>query len=412
MMWVLPTTMWWVWRHKPFKWKFADHIRQPGNRTDWVKKWTTVLIGNLAASQFHTHSSLLAFKRDTREALQSGDFLVVWDFAENYSFVMQDETQSFHWNNAQATLHPFVCYYRENADSSVSHISYVVISDCNIHNTVAVHLFQKHLTNFLTAELTAVNRLIYFSDGCAGQYNNCKHFLNICYHEQDFGMWAEWNFFATSHGNGHAMGWVEQLSDSLREQAYKEHMTSTSLHCYSYSSLPQLLFHHSNAAVRPQKRTIPSGKPDDNCQNNSRDAKAPLLQAPITKSPTGSHILNNCYQTRRYCDSTKWWASSCRRCRVCDSYLWWTLVHGFCYKCFNDWGRSALELPHGPSRSYFFPQCCDTLHVHIIIDVLSNTCWANNRDWTQLQDFYRRDTKSRRNQAKKTNLHASRCMQS
>jgi hypothetical protein len=27
------------------------------------------------------------------------------DSAENYSFVLQDEAQGFHWNNAQATIH-------------------------------------------------------------------------------------------------------------------------------------------------------------------------------------------------------------------------------------------------------------------------------------------------------------------
>ena len=28
------------------------------------------------------------------------------DFSENVSFVVQDEIQSFHWNNSSATIHP------------------------------------------------------------------------------------------------------------------------------------------------------------------------------------------------------------------------------------------------------------------------------------------------------------------
>ena len=36
----------------------------------------------------------------------------------------------------------------------------------------------------------------------------------------------------------------------------------------------------------------------------------------------------------------------------------------------------------------------------------TNTCWANNRDGTRLQDFYRRDTK-RKYHANKVNMHAS-----
>ena len=43
-------------------------------------------------------------------------------------------------------------------------------------------------------------KLYYMSDGCAGQYKNCKNFLNLCHHFKDFGVYAEWHFFATSHG--------------------------------------------------------------------------------------------------------------------------------------------------------------------------------------------------------------------
>ena len=43
-------------------------------------------------------------------------------------------------------------------------------------------------------------KLIYFSDGCAGQYKNYKSFLNLMNHWDDLRLNAEWNFFATSHG--------------------------------------------------------------------------------------------------------------------------------------------------------------------------------------------------------------------
>ena len=46
----------------------------------------------------------------------------------------------------------------------------------------------------------APSKVLYFSDGCAGQYKNCKNFLNLCLHNSDFGVKCEWNFFATSHG--------------------------------------------------------------------------------------------------------------------------------------------------------------------------------------------------------------------
>ena len=119
------------------------------------------------------------------------------DFSENYTFIIQDAIQRYHWTNTQATLHPFV-YYINLEGVGLTHGSYVV---CNIHDAVAVHLFQRHLVEFLITNYN-VTKMIYFSDGCAGQYKNCKNFINLCHHYEDFGLVAEWYFFATSHGKG------------------------------------------------------------------------------------------------------------------------------------------------------------------------------------------------------------------
>ena len=45
-------------------------------------------------------------------------------------------------------------------------------------------------------------KIFYFSDGAAAQYKNRKNFANLAYHEEDYGVPAEWHFFATSHGKG------------------------------------------------------------------------------------------------------------------------------------------------------------------------------------------------------------------
>ena len=36
--------------------------------------------------------------------------------------------------------------------------------------------------------------------GPLGQYKNRFNFINLCFHQEDFGLLAEWNFFTTSHG--------------------------------------------------------------------------------------------------------------------------------------------------------------------------------------------------------------------
>ena len=54
------------------------------------------------------------FFDEIKSSLKPGEVVVCADFSENYAFVLQDAAQGFHWNNAQATLHPFVIYYRES----------------------------------------------------------------------------------------------------------------------------------------------------------------------------------------------------------------------------------------------------------------------------------------------------------
>ena len=115
-----------------------------------------------------------SFQLELKGSLMPGEFLVLADFSENYSFVLQDAAQGFHWNNTQATIiHPFVIYYRDLDE--LHHISYVVISECLHHDTVAVYLFKKNLIKFLKEKYLPC-KIFYFSDGSAAQYKNRKNF--------------------------------------------------------------------------------------------------------------------------------------------------------------------------------------------------------------------------------------------
>ena len=51
------------------------------------------------------------FLRVKKASLKFDEAVLILKFAENYSFVVQDCAQSCHWNNDQATIHPFVLYY-------------------------------------------------------------------------------------------------------------------------------------------------------------------------------------------------------------------------------------------------------------------------------------------------------------
>ena len=91
--------------------------------------------------------------------------------------------QSFHWNNLQATVHPFLCYYKD-VSGNLTNISFTILSENKEYGTVAVHLFQRKLVKFLTDHYgTKPKKMIYVSGGCVSQYKNCYNFIYLCHHE-------------------------------------------------------------------------------------------------------------------------------------------------------------------------------------------------------------------------------------
>ena len=47
-----------------------------------------------------------------QENLKCGEVIILGDFEEKFSFIVQDEIQGYHWSNKQCSLHPIVLYYR------------------------------------------------------------------------------------------------------------------------------------------------------------------------------------------------------------------------------------------------------------------------------------------------------------
>ena len=83
--------------------------------------------------------------------------------AENYSFVVQDEVQGFHWSNLQCTLHLVVVYYQEM--DMLESVSYCIISDDNKHDVGMVYEVQRKIIEDLKLRFTQLNYVTYFSDG-------------------------------------------------------------------------------------------------------------------------------------------------------------------------------------------------------------------------------------------------------
>jgi hypothetical protein len=98
-------------------------------------------------------------------------------------------------------LHPAVIYSsKPECKSKLINTNMCMISDDLDHDVCFVYQSQKKITNYIKEHFPAVQKILYFTDGCAGQYKNCKSFINLCNHKKDFSLEASWAFFATSHG--------------------------------------------------------------------------------------------------------------------------------------------------------------------------------------------------------------------
>ncbi|KAK3919753.1 ARL14 effector protein [Frankliniella fusca] len=141
--------------------------------------------------------------------------------------------QSYYWANDQVTIHPFVCYFKENGE--LKSLSYATISEHMKHVINEVYEFQRHLMDFLKVKLSEITKVVYFSDGAAQQYKNKKNVINVSYHEEDFGVKAEWHYFATSHGKGPCDG----LAGTMKRQAYlssiRGHLIRTPLEFFNWA---------------------------------------------------------------------------------------------------------------------------------------------------------------------------------
>lgn len=63
-----------------------------------------------------------------------------------------------------------------------------------------------------------VNKLIVFSDNCAGQFKSRYNVTIVCYAEKDFGVSLEWNFFASRQGRGT----VDGVGGSVKRTVWRE----------------------------------------------------------------------------------------------------------------------------------------------------------------------------------------------
>lgn len=114
------------------------------------------------------------------------------DFAENFSFMSQNEIQSGHWNQKLVSLVTIALRYGNQMHSK----AFASDNTDHTNNTVIPYLrFPKE-----------IKRVDIWSDGPSAQFKNKFIGATILIFENLSPVKIVWNFFATSHGKGAVYG--------------------------------------------------------------------------------------------------------------------------------------------------------------------------------------------------------------
>ena len=156
-------------------------------------------IHRLISHDFVAREQSLYLKK-AKSSLDTTKVIAIMDFSMNYSCVVQDAVQSYHWSRKEVTLHPVVVYHYNAEIDAVDHFTLCFVSDDLVHDVPMVTVIEKKMSAFVTDRLPSVEEIEYMTDGCAAQYKKKGIFLNLCRHKYRFGLKARHSFFATSHG--------------------------------------------------------------------------------------------------------------------------------------------------------------------------------------------------------------------
>ena len=81
-----------------------------------LQKFQENLIGK--SDKLTAHHYILkhqsAYFTKLKENIKDDEAIIIFEFAKNYSFVVPDAAQVYHWDNTQATLNPFVAYNKKD----------------------------------------------------------------------------------------------------------------------------------------------------------------------------------------------------------------------------------------------------------------------------------------------------------
>lgn len=106
---------------------------------------------------------------------------------------------------------------------------------------------QRKLMQQMKETIPEAKKIIYVSDGAKQHYKNRFQINNLAHHEEDFGLPADWHFYATAHGKGacDGLGAIfkrEATRTSLQASANDSILTAASLFQWAQSKFTNIKF--------------------------------------------------------------------------------------------------------------------------------------------------------------------------
>lgn len=96
--------------------------------------------------------------------------------------------------------------------------SFIIISDDNSQSKYVVFAYLSRIIKLAKKDFPNLSYLKIFSDGCAAQFKNKFWLFNLKFAQADWGLNAEWNFFATGHGKSPCDG----LGGSVKRSVHRK----------------------------------------------------------------------------------------------------------------------------------------------------------------------------------------------
>ena len=236
------------------------------------------------------------------------------------------------------------------------------------------------------------------SDGCAGQYKNCYNFTNLCHHDEDFGIPAEWHFFATSHGKSPADGIARTVKRTAAkaslQRPYKDQIL-TPKQLFEFVSKEIIGIHFAYATSQEYEEEAKLLK-----ERFSHSKTIPGTQSYHSFIPKCIFSV----EVKPYSKSTKTKIEKVTSAHIAQDTLQLSTLKGYVTVAYeeNCWLGQVVKVdlearlvevnflhPKLPAKSYFYPQHQDILEVDPsdILSIVNPTTQTGRRYYLTLEDI-------------------------